>query len=485
MTNSDIVAQLIEQGRAMGRAQRLDLAERAFRQALTIAPDNLDALVTLGGMRLNQAMQRGGKDAASLDEAEYLVRKAIGRSPGPLEWTNDFIKQISDLRQSLPVTFSSIGRLVREDDLAGILGSVTTLVPSRQVPLVSIPGIDNGQARLCYRFPAIRAFELQDAIVDSQSELPATQELTVVSDLLDVDRHIPAEEGLGQIRLSAADRQVLHRSMMEDRPPGMPAEGIVLTSTHWMNWAHFLTEQLPKVLLADNYDPWRGLPMIVSGISLRNCHLLFRRLISPGRKVALLGARLRLSRAAYISTVGYCPFDYVSGSAGEPATRLPTDAAFSPDALNLVRQSSQRLAAPGRSPYGQRIYLRRNARVRQVRNSQEVEALLVKLGFAAVSPEQLGLEEQIRVFADARLIVGQAGAAMANMVFSNPGTHLMVLAGLTPYSNYHYFGNMAAALGHGLSYQFCRTVGTPHHPSHADIEVDLMALEEALKSVDK
>lgn len=65
-----------------------------------------------------------------------------------------------------------------------------------------------------------------------------------------------------------------------------------------------------------------------------------------------------------------------------------------------------------------KIYLSRfEAKNRPLANERELTETMESLGFSVVQPERLDYEQQIRLFANAEVIAGPAGAAFANLVF--------------------------------------------------------------------
>lgn len=125
------------------------------------------------------------------------------------------------------------------------------------------------------------------------------------------------------------------------------------------------------------------------------------------------------------------------------------------------------VAAPDRH-----IYIsRRQAKVRKLANELELVPLLEDLGFAIVLLEELGFAEQVRLFSEAKVIIGPHGAGLANMVFANPGATVIEL---TPGGNRNgrgYFENLAA----GASHHYRRVVGNAgwEEPEFAIAEHDL------------
>lgn len=66
-----------------------------------------------------------------------------------------------------------------------------------------------------------------------------------------------------------------------------------------------------------------------------------------------------------------------------------------------------------------RFYLsRRNARVRRILNEDEVVSFLKFHGFQIIQPETLSLTDQIKLFAEAEVIVAPHGAGLTNIIFS-------------------------------------------------------------------
>lgn len=76
------------------------------------------------------------------------------------------------------------------------------------------------------------------------------------------------------------------------------------------------------------------------------------------------------------------------------------------------------------------IYVsRRDARPRRrwVLNPSDVEDLFRDRGFEIVSMADYPLDEQVRIFREARVVAGVSGAGLSSLLFSGPGTHVVVL----------------------------------------------------------
>jgi hypothetical protein len=134
---------------------------------------------------------------------------------------------------------------------------------------------------------------------------------------------------------------------------------------------------------------------------------------------------------------------------------------------------------------GRRIYVSRgrtpNNRI--VRNEDEVVEMLAGHGFMVVDPGSRSVLEQIRMFAEAELIVSPHGAAMTNLLFASPGAAVVEL--LAPnYVDVSYW--KLADCVPGLTYRYL--LGAGRRPPAGreevavmnDITVDVAALKRAL-----
>lgn len=75
-------------------------------------------------------------------------------------------------------------------------------------------------------------------------------------------------------------------------------------------------------------------------------------------------------------------------------------------------------AIQGRSEH-KKIYLsRRGQKIRPILNEDKLESFLMGIGFSIVKPEQLSLEDRIRVFRGAQEIVCPGGSGLFNCVFA-------------------------------------------------------------------
>lgn len=132
------------------------------------------------------------------------------------------------------------------------------------------------------------------------------------------------------------------------------------------------------------------------------------------------------------------------------------------------------------TPY-RRLYLSRKGR-RRVKNEAEVRAILKKFDFEIVEDVERSIEEQIRLFNEAAIIVGPHGAGFTNILWCQPGTKVFEFfyGGYTP----PYFYYLSQLLGLDYSY-LVEDINSPEDWSHigVDLKVDTEVLRKKLQKM--
>lgn len=105
-------------------------------------------------------------------------------------------------------------------------------------------------------------------------------------------------------------------------------------------------------------------------------------------------------------------------------------------------------AAPPARPT-RRIFLSRaDAAFRRLSNESALHPLLRAHGFEIVTPGRLPLTEQARLFAEAEIIAGPAGAGFANLVFATPPARVIEIAEPGWLAAFHWMISARAGLRH-------------------------------------
>ena len=126
-----------------------------------------------------------------------------------------------------------------------------------------------------------------------------------------------------------------------------------------------------------------------------------------------------------------------------------------------------------------RLFVTRTASHRRLVNQDELAAKLQSLGFVCVDPGDLAFDEQVALFAGARVVVGVHGAALANLVFARRGTLFVELYTTVQQA---FYAELASAKG--LRHE--ALAGEPAGEArdhHDDFRIDAAALLERLKNL--
>jgi capsular polysaccharide biosynthesis protein len=184
------------------------------------------------------------------------------------------------------------------------------------------------------------------------------------------------------------------------------------------NYGHWITEVLPKVaVLAEHFDI-KSLKFIVAR------HMATGQ-FGPMRKIcvdslAAFGVKsqqiLPMTRKAVEIERLLYPL---------PLTVHPWVKA--PRAIQILEGLRDKIAIGHRGP--RRLYVSRAlARKRRLLNEAEILPVLRDFDVSVVYPERHSFVEQVRLFADAELVIGNCGANLTNAVFSPRGVAIFVIA---------------------------------------------------------
>jgi capsular polysaccharide biosynthesis protein len=177
------------------------------------------------------------------------------------------------------------------------------------------------------------------------------------------------------------------------------------------NFGHWLVDCLPQVQALAVVEP-RARVLLPAGLKMFHHWSLAKVGLTPAQIVEWNGAPRCGERVLIFENDG-------RASGGRPLS-----------ALQLLRRTVGPDAVAPEPGGPRRIYVsRRDARVKRqwVRNEAEIEALFRRRGFEIVSMAQSPLDDQVRLFRNARVVAGVSGAGLTGLLFSPPETQAIVL----------------------------------------------------------
>jgi capsular polysaccharide biosynthesis protein len=322
--------------------------------------------------------------------------------------------------------------------------------PSARVEMDAPVSLPEGQpdfydlSPAAYDFPAVTRTTLREVTVRSLSNLLTTQDAIVRHELMDIARERPPEEARGAFATAQGGRLA---AWSPDRPPKQVHEvdeAAVFTDGAAPNYAHWLTEVLPRVAAFVDADGKAPAPIVIDQL----VHPNIRRsldLIAPEARVYRVAPdhAVRVARMHQVSVAGYVPFKLRP----QPVEAI-CHGLFGPGALRNAVGRLRRAVNPPASDRP-KLFVRRTGQIRRLLNEPEIEAAFVARGFTAIEPETLRLEEQVALFSRARMVAGATGAGLINLAFCQPDCPVIVMMPRFRHTAYWYWRRVSAAAGAG------------------------------------
>lgn len=202
---------------------------------------------------------------------------------------------------------------------------------------------------------------------------------------------------------------------------------INLVNVATFNYYHTLIETLPKLLIADNYKEYQGVPLLVDAViyeipQMRAVLEIINRYNHP---VIIVGAneKVKVSKMIYISPNVWMPINVYKRDMFRMSDFM-IGKSYLENMRNLILDSVN----INKSVLEGRYFIsRKNTKTVRLKNEERVRRLFNDNGFEVVYTEEMSFAEQVTYFANARCIVAATGAALANIIFCKPGTKIVCI----------------------------------------------------------
>ena len=215
-----------------------------------------------------------------------------------------------------------------------------------------------------FRFPDIYVATINDAITYGGTNLILSGGEVVCHDLYDFERDYTSEELHGRTLIDPKSRRI--RWLLHDEAPEPIPVAAVFVDACASNYAHWMTEVLPRIVLFCAEDGFLGVPIVVNeGLHKNIMESLFL-VAGTEREIVTLpiGRALAVSELYLTSVTGYVPF-------GRRTNKLSghSHGLFSPRSFELLRSHLSGIGGQAElEVWPEKIYLRRNSGARMVTN---------------------------------------------------------------------------------------------------------------------
>jgi capsular polysaccharide biosynthesis protein len=183
-------------------------------------------------------------------------------------------------------------------------------------------------------------------------------------------------------------------------------EPFIFLGVDGTNYSHWITRNLLKLYLLENKNIRESMPILINEDL---CHF-------QTEYLDLLGIpKERLLLPPKYSTLQCSTVLVPTTLRGHPQMHVAVDWLRSRLAHNFSNRNG-----------GQLIYLsRRDSPHRVMLNEEELEQRLTAIGFNCITGSDLSVKEQIRIFSDARMIIGPHGAGLTNLIWAHKNTTVL------------------------------------------------------------
>lgn len=296
-----------------------------------------------------------------------------------------------------------------------------------------------------YEFPEITLLELEKAQVHGGTNLVTKKNFIIAHDLFEFDKDYTSEELHARLYIKPKKNTAVWLTVDEE-PEHVDTVATFIDACA-QNYAHWLTEVFPKIVLFCNDPRFKSIPIVINDGLHHNLLKSLSLVVGSERKVITLpiGRSLNVQHLFTMSSIGYVPFDRRNKK-----FKYYSHGKFSPDAFQIVRNTI--LDTIPQKKYYDKIYVRRNSKIRNIINSDEIENYLVSRGFTIIEPENLTFTEQATIFNYADIVIGASGAALANIIFCKKGVQIIIFLPDISNNSFWYWQNIACATENKVEY---------------------------------
>ena len=328
-----------------------------------------------------------------------------------------------------------------------------------------------------YEFPEVSVVVLENGTISGGSNLVFVDECVICHDLFDPVRDYTSEELHHRVIIDPDSMRI--RCLSYDKEPEELQKAATFVDACAPNYAHWLTEVLPRVVLFCAEERYKAVPIVVNAELHQNILNSLFDVVGPEREIIQLsvGRELRVRELYVLSVAGYVPFERRTINIAGHSHGI-----FSPHAFSMLASCTKDSSVVAKGvQWPEKIFIRRNSGARKLVNERQIENLLVAKGYKVIEPEKFSFLEQVTMFNNAKSVVASSGAALANIIFMPRDVMIIILIGKYPDTSYWYWQNIACASGNVVQYVLGDIDQGNHDGIHSDFNIDVNDLIRILR----
>jgi hypothetical protein len=317
--------------------------------------------------------------------------------------------------------------------------------------------LENKQSAIL-SIPSISIHEICETIVISHAEGFIHEGSFIYPSIIDIERDAIKLEEDGFAKVNKYDKKIEIQKYDGSKTIDY---AISLIGQCSGNYAHWLTETLPKLALISLQEEYRNVPLLIDELIHPNIVESIKKIGGGDRKIYTLPNFhwIKVKHLVYLEPTAYVPVrtrDLINLQI-MPHPK-PDLFIFSQPALSILRQVTYSVLRIERKVY------RRNRMVFFIRTPQNSsngrhlinQNALIKIaenyGFEILDTERLTFSDQVQIMSETQFLIGAVGAALCNCIFM-PSQGIVL--GLAPYftnANGYYFSNLVSSAGQRFAF---------------------------------
>lgn len=285
----------------------------------------------------------------------------------------------------------------------------------------------------------------------------------------------------------------------------------VFTDACSSNYAHWMTEVLPRIILFLDYNKNTDIDLVLDSNLHINMYKSLFSCLNKNQNIYLIDKNIHLNikELHYISATSYVPFDFVKPFFSiEDKTGLEgryniKALIYTRDMLlknnnNLRIEKMKEVAENTRHTLKKdniegvinildalpcsRLYIERILTNKIVVNKYELDLLMSKYNFSKFDTAKATFSDQVTAFSNVDIVISNSSATLVNMMFMKPGSKLYILMANSEHVSYYYWQNQGDIFNIDIKFVLGSTYGK-RDSGHPNFILSILDLEKELKKL--